>query len=299
MQLHEMRYVVTIAEQKNFSKAAKLLYVSQPALSQAVKRLEERLGVTLFVRELNNVYPTEAGAYVVKHAKTILDMTTYLTEGLEQFRDVNCLHIGISNNYNKYYLPKIIPVFKSVRPDIKVDITEEKSQILEQMTYEGKLDLCMLPSPFMYPELHHDVIKKEEILLALPSTHPFNTSHMPGASVNLEEFKDENWIFLNKTHRFTTIALHLCDVVGFKPNIIFETTSMDTVVNMIRMGEGVGFVADAVSFINTLDSIRFYHIAEEDVYREHSVVYKESSQKFKEIQDFVHACRIVFQETTE
>ena len=103
MQLQEMRYIVTLAEQKNFSRAAKILYVSQPALSQAIKRLEEQLGVTLFVREVNNVYPTEAGSFAVKHAKTILEMTDYLTEGLNQFRDVNCLHIGISNNYNKYY----------------------------------------------------------------------------------------------------------------------------------------------------------------------------------------------------
>ena len=297
MQLQEMRYIVTLAEQKNFSRAAKILYVSQPALSQAIKRLEERLGVTLFVREVNNAYPTEAGSFAVKHAKTILEMTDYLTEGLNQFRDVNCLHIGISNNYNKYYLPKIIPTFKAMRPDIKVDITEEKSQILEQMTNEGKLDLCMLPSPFFYPELEHTVIKKEEILLALPSEHPYNHSHPSGTQVDLLDFRNENWIFLNRTHRFTRIALHICDVVGFQPNIIFESTSMDTVVNMIRVGEGIGFVADAVSFINPPDGIRFYHIAGEEVYRDYAVIYKKSAAKIREIQDFIHACRTVFPST--
>jgi len=297
MQLQEMRYVVTLAEQKSFSKAAKILYVSQPALSQSIKRLEEQLGVTLFVREVNNVYPTEAGSFAVKHAKTILEMTDYLKDGLNQFRDVNCLHIGISTNYNKYYLPKIIPLFKTMCPDVKIEITEEKSQTLEQMTKEGKLDLCMLPSPFIYPELEHTVIKKEEILLALPTDHPYNRSHPSDTHVNLLDFKDENWIFLNRTHRFTMIALHICDVVGFHPNIIFESTSMDTVVNMIRVGEGIGFVADAVSFINPPDGMRFYHITGEEVYRDYAVVYQESSAKLREIQDFIRVCRTVFRGT--
>ena len=125
MQLQEMRYAVAVMEHRSFTKAADALFVSQPALSQSIGRLEHELNTILFIRDRNHLYPTQAGILFVEEAKRILQMADDLRETMRGLCRTTTLSVGISNYYGQHYLPKIVPRFHEQCPEINVTFTEE------------------------------------------------------------------------------------------------------------------------------------------------------------------------------
>ena len=169
MQLRDIQYAVTIAQESSFSKAAQSLFISQPALSQSIKRLESELGVPLFIRENNSVRLTAAGKIFVSDGVEILHMSNTLRTKMADIINLRDCHlkIGISTFYSNCYLPKIIPAFQSQYPSVHLEIIEETSNVLEELASDGKIDFCMIPGPLDSKQLEAQVIYQEQILMAL------------------------------------------------------------------------------------------------------------------------------------
>lgn len=293
MQLNDIRYAIAVAECKSFSKAASKLFITQPALSQSIKRFENELGVRLFVRELNNVYPTEAGKLLINKGRQIIALVDELSVNLKLYGSPNTLRIGISTFYSKYYLPKIVPVFKERHPDIAVSITEDISIKLEYMLADNQLDLCMVPFPLSNESFSYTILKNEEIYLALPQNHSYNINRTTADPVNLLDFEHDKWIFLNKSQRFTVMGYALFESAGFTPDIIFESMNWDTVHSMIDIGEGIGFVPDTVidTYLNKRHRPIYYHINDKHNHRIYAAVYNPNSYNIKHILDFAETAK--------
>lgn len=254
MQLRDIQYVVTIAHESSFSRAAQALFISQPALSQSIKRLESELGVPLFIRENNSVHLTAAGKIFVADGTEILHMSNMLRTKMSAMINLRDCHlkIGISTFYSNCYLPKIIPTFQSQYPSIHLEIIEESSYVLEELTTEGKVDFCMIPGPLSSKQLDSQIIYQEQILIALPSTHPLNRQLTPALSsglpfIDLSLLKDEPFIFLKKHQKFTQMGLRLCKSAGFSPNIVFETGNWNTIHSLVGTGLGLGFIPEILT----------------------------------------------------
>ena len=294
MQLQEMRYAVAVMEHRSFTKAADALFVSQPALSQSIGRLEHELNTILFIRDRNHLYPTQAGILFVEEAKRILQMADDLRETMRGLCRTTTLSVGISNYYGQHYLPKIVPRFHEQCPEINVTFTEEISLTLETLTVDKRLDLAMVPFPIMKEELQSSVLKEEELYLALPEFHPWAQTHEPLTMVSLSDFKDDGWVFLNKKQRVAALAYQLCEVAGFSPRVTFETMNWDTVINMISIGMGIGFVPDVILPLSDMQKIRCYRIAGGIAHRSYAAVWRADSPKLREIDCYIKACQSVF-----
>lgn len=251
MNIKHFQYIRAVAECPTLSAAAEKLFISQPALSQQIRKIEEELGAELFYREGHSMTLTPQGEIFLRGGNRITHIYESIKQEirLSQSAETTTVRFGISPFYSQHYLPKLLPKFLHKNPQIQVDITEEISTHLEQKLLDGELDFCVLP---LYPQndlLEYETIYIEEILLAVPRDHPLN-AYMASVSesgdsfpvIDLSLLKNEPFIGLKKVQKFSHIGLRLCREAGFTPNTVCETLNWETVHMLIATGLGVGFV---------------------------------------------------------
>lgn len=302
MQLRDIQYAVTIAQESSFSKAAQSLFISQPALSQSIKRLESELGVPLFIRENNSVHLTAAGKIFVSDGMEILHMSNTLRTKMADIINLRDCHlkIGISTFYSNCYLPKIIPAFQSQYPSVHLEIIEETSNVLEELASDGKIDFCMIPGPLDSKQLEAQVIYQEQILMALPSNHPLNRLLTPALSsglpfIDLALLKDTPFIFLKKHQKFTRMGHQLCENAGFSPHIVFETGNWNTIHSLVSTGMGVGFIPEILMEMPTIGKRPvYYRIMADNTTRPYLIAYKKGAKLPAAAYNFIETVKSSF-----
>ena len=301
--MRDIQYASVVAEERSFSKAAKRLYVSQPALSQAINRLEGKLGLKLFDREGGQIALTPARRVFVDNGAGLLYMNGQLEERMHAITSMQneTLRIGISQFYGQYHLPNFLPQFCAQYPGVKIDLIEEQSAALEGLVLENQVDFAMVPLPLDNKRLNYQVLHQEQILFAAPKNLPFlpNMSYSKAPElpyIDLSLARDEPFIFL-KNMRFTQMGLSMCEEAGFTPNIRFETRSWNTVLAFIEHGLGVGFLNDVLVYQNSqAHNINFYRILNRNACRPYTVVYKDYSQLSPFARNFINIAKNIFDE---
>ncbi|SFK89631.1 DNA-binding transcriptional regulator, LysR family [Paenibacillus sp. 1_12] len=250
MELRQLQYALQISIDKNFSRAAEKLHIAQPSLSQQLSKLEKEIGLLLFQRTTNSVEVTYAGALFVEKAQTILDMIEQLKREMEDISQMRKgrLVVGSLPITGAHVLPLVLPVFQANYPEIEIVLMEETSAHLEQMTANGQIDISLLSIPLQDESLTYEPIIEEEILLAVPQHHRLaEWASSPQKTLDILELRDEPFIALKKGQGFRQIALELCAEYGFKPNIVFESSNIETVQSLVAAGMGIAFVPHMVS----------------------------------------------------
>jgi LysR family hydrogen peroxide-inducible transcriptional activator len=264
LQLRDIKNVIAIAEEKSFSKAAEKLYVSQPALSQQILRLEDWLGVKLFARNSNSVTLTYAGKVFLEDGQTIVQLSDRIIKRMSDIQELKrgSLVVGVSPFYQKCYFSKVLPVFQNKFPGIKVSVIEAYSEELADLLLNGKLDLCIgaLPVP---PGIKYEKLFDESILIALPKSHRLCSQLKPenGCShplIDMAILKDEQFIFYKPGRKMWNRCMDICHEANFEPNIIFETHSCEVINAVIAQNMGVGFVPEAMEFTCPKEQQPFY-----------------------------------------
>ncbi len=269
MDTKAIEYVSAIIREGNVSRAAETLFISQPALSQYVAKLENDLGVALFSRDGKRLTLTRAGEIFMRDGA---DMLSLYSRMLGRMRDATKLEtetirLGISQFYSKYYLPQVLPSFMREHPNVEFAITEALTSSLEEMTEYGKLDLSMIPLYMQRSGLEYAAIHNDEIYLAVPGDSSSNNkaSYVDGiASMRLIHVKNEPFIMLKPVHQFAQMAERLCEEAGFVPNIVCQVLSWDTLNLLVGAGLGVGFVPDiTIGSVPPDRAPRYYRISSE------------------------------------
>ena len=233
MQLKDIEYVRAIAAEGSFSAAAAKCFISQPALSLAVKRLEQELGVILFDRSTNSVKLSSAGELFLSEGENILRLSSQLKERMMHIALLKRgnIRMGISTFYSSYYLIKILPSFYRLHPGVHIDIVEGNSLGLEEMALKDEVDFSLIPFPLRYEDsLEYQILQQEQILFALPSSSPLRARLKTSFSsdfpfIDLADAKNEPFIFLKPSQRFYQTGLDFCRQSGFVPNILYELTN--------------------------------------------------------------------------
>ncbi len=283
MDIKGIKYVITIARECSFSKAAEKLFISQPALSQYIKKLEDDLGSPLFDRRSFPLKLTPAGEIFVQDGTTILQLQEKMIRRISNIANMyeGTVHLGISPFYSKYYLPKVLPAFFFDHPHIKVEISEEYSYVLENLLISGHLDFATLPLHPVNSQLTYEVIHQEEIFLAVPKQHPVTALITPSPSfpyIDLQLVKNESFIGLKSVQKFSQMGKRLCEEAGFTPNYIYETLNWDTVNMLIANGLGVGFVPEIlIAPSSGSKQPNYYRIASGNATRPYSIVSRKGS----------------------
>ncbi|MFD0713633.1 LysR family transcriptional regulator [Paenibacillus sp. GCM10027626] len=246
MEFRQLQYVIQIAKEKNFSRAAEKLHIAQPSLSQQLSKLEKEIGVLLFRRTTNSVELTHAGNVFVQKAQTIIDSIEQLKQELDDLAHMRKgkLVVGSLPMTGSHVLPLVLPVFGRRYPEIEIVLVEDSSSRLEQLTASGQTDLSLLSLPLTDPTLTWEPIIEEEICLAVPPTHALADRI---DAIHISELQAEPFIVLKKGQGFRQIAFELCSKHGFEPRIVFESGNIETVQSLVAAGMGIAFVPKMVT----------------------------------------------------
>ena len=246
MTLTELKYIVAVARERHFGKAADACYVSQPTLSVAVKKLEEELDLKLFERSANEVTVTPLGEEVVRQAQSVLEQAANIKEIAKRGKDplAGPLKLGIIYTIGPYLLPDLVRQAIARTPQMPLMLQENFTVKLLEMLRTGEIDCAILAEPFPDAGLAIAPLYDEPFMAALPSHHPLAAQK----SVTSGELKSETMLLLGTGHCFRDHVLEVCpefarfssDAEGIRKS--FEGSSLETIKHMVAAGMGVTLV---------------------------------------------------------
>ena len=237
MTLNELRYIVAVAQEKSFGRAAAKCFVSQPALSVAIQKLEDELGPQLFERGKSEVSVTPVGARVVEQAQLVLEEAARIREIARAGRNqlVGPLKLGVIYTVAPYLLPDLIPVLHLRAPEMPLELEENLTEVLEVELKSGRLDAAIIALPFAPPGVATVFVYEEPFQVVVPSEHKWAKRR----SVHPDELVGEHAILLNVGHCFRDQVLDACPELNRQDVPTARTNSLETVRNMVASGLGV------------------------------------------------------------
>ena len=279
-----IEYLVTLSEEGSFSHAAQRLYISQPALSQAIHRIEQELGVPLLEKGTHRLRLTPQGELMLREGRDLIARRDAMVRRLQEMDDSrkSVLRFGISPFYSKYYLPLVQPYFAQNFPDARIHVTEEISVNIEQMVLEDELHFGFLPREPENPRLTYEVLYTEEILLAVPQNSPVNVFAIPSPDLphmDLRHLSGEPFVALKPIQKFSAMHEKLFAESGISPRIVHETMNWDTVNSLAAAGIGSGFVPELLRHVSFYGRApRYYRIENQHAMRDYAAVWKKDTQ---------------------
>ncbi|MBI3915490.1 MAG: hydrogen peroxide-inducible genes activator [Betaproteobacteria bacterium] len=243
MTLTELRYIVALAREKHFGRAAEKCFVSQPTLSQAVRKLEDELGVTLFERSAAEVAVTEIGEKVVEQSQRVLEQANAVKEIAKQGKDplAGPLKIGVIFTIGPYLLPKLIPILHQRAPQMPLVIEENYTAALAEKLKWGDIDVAIIALPFDEPGMNLLAVYDEPFVVAVPREHPWAKKK----SIRADDLAKESLLLLGTGHCFRDQVLNACPALNRSsgsPGSIQKTvegSSLETIRLMVASGLGV------------------------------------------------------------
>jgi LysR family hydrogen peroxide-inducible transcriptional activator len=246
MTLTELRYIVAVARERHFGRAAEACHVSQPTLSVAIKKLEEELDLKLFERGGNEVSVTPLGEEIVRQAQSVIEQASAIKEIAKRGKDplAGALRLGIIYTIGPYLLPELVKQTIEHYPQMPLMLQENFTVKLLEMLRTGELDCAIMAEPFPDAGLATAALYDEPFVVALPATHPLAGR----ATISAEELKRETMLLLGTGHCFRDHVLEVCpefarfssDAEGIRRS--FEGSSLETIKHMVASGMGVTVV---------------------------------------------------------
>lgn len=269
MDLHQLRYVIAIAEEGNFTRAAAKLYLSQPSLSVQVRKLEQELRTPLFVRLGRRAALTAAGEAFVEQARKALFEVAEARRRVEEVRGVRAgrVGVGVLPSVAATVLPSVLARFGRRHPRVEVNLVEENvSHDFEEMVHGGQLDLAVIRMPCSRDDLEHQLVVREPMLVLFPPRH-----RLAGRSeVDLSALRDEQFVSMKATHGLHELLVQVCARAGFTPHVTVSTGQLSTVWGMVRAGAGVAVLPR----IATAPDVPHAAIADVTAVRELGVIWR-------------------------
>ncbi len=246
MTLTELKYIVAVARERHFGRAAEACFVSQPTLSVAIKKLEDELDVKIFERGASEVSVTPLGEQIVRQAQQVIEQAAAIKEIAKSGKDPvsGPLRLGIIYTIGPYLLPDLVKQAIDRVPQMPLMLQENFTSRLLDMLRTGELDCAIMAEPFPDTGLAVAPLYDEPFLAAVPSSHPLARRKQ----ISAEELKDQTMLLLGTGHCFRDHVLEVCpeyarfasDAEGIRKS--FEGSSLETIRYMVASGMGVTVV---------------------------------------------------------
>lgn len=239
MTLTDLRYIVALAQERHFGRAAEKCHVSQPTLSVAVKKLEEQLGVLLFERSAVDVKVTEIGRQIVDQAEKVLLEASQIRDLAEAGRDAMSgpLRIGVIYTIAPYLLPALIPLLAERAPRMPLIIQENYTHRLSDLLKKGEIDVAILALPFTEPGIVAQAVYDEPFRVVLPANHDWVREKEISAAL----LQEEPLLLLGAGNCFRDQVLEACPRCAHGTGLqkTMEGSSLETIRHMVATGLGV------------------------------------------------------------
>jgi LysR family transcriptional regulator, hydrogen peroxide-inducible genes activator len=244
MTLTELRYIVVLAQEQHFGRAAERCNVSQPTLSIAVKKLEDELSTILFERSKTRVYPTPLGAQIIVQAQKVLEQAAAIKDlacsGKDQLNSP--LSIGAIFTIGPYLFPHFIPQLQHIAPFMPLYIEESFTATLRRRIREGELDAIVVALPFTEPDVVTQPLYQESFVVLMAANHPLAQY----AAIAPERLTEYNILLLGEGHCFRDQVIQACpnlkshieDPSG-RVRTASEGSSLETLKHMVASGLGI------------------------------------------------------------
>jgi LysR family hydrogen peroxide-inducible transcriptional activator len=237
MTFTELRYIVAVANERSFGRAAQKCFVSQPALSVAIQKLEEELGARLFERSKSEVSVTPVGTRIVEQAQKVLEEMARIPEIAQAGRNplAGTLKLGVIYTVAPYLLPDLVPALHEVAPQMPLDIEENLTENLESALRTGRIDAAIIALPFTLPGTAVELLYEEPFQVVVPLEHKWAKRK----TVRPDELAAEHTIMLNVGHCFRDQVLDACPELNRAATRVTRTNSLETARNMVASGLGI------------------------------------------------------------
>lgn len=236
MTLIELKFVVAVAQERNFRRAAEKCFVTQPALSLGIKKLEDELNVAIFERSRSEVTPTEIGAQIIEQANVVLEEAARLKEMAKL--GTNPLHglfkLGMIHSVGPYLLPEIIPILRNSAPEMPLEVEENLTANLETQLRNGVIDAAIIALPFNVPGINIETLYDEAFKVVVPSDHHWASR----TEIDPEELSEEKVLLLNSGHCFSNQVTQACPELSRKGEVL-QGNSLETIRNMVASNLGI------------------------------------------------------------
>lgn len=240
MEIHQLEYLVALADEGSFTKAAERALVAQPSLSQQIQKLEREIGQPLFDRLPRGVVPTEAGQRLIEHARRILAELRDAKRRAGELRDqvAGALAVGAIPTVAPFLLPAVARRFLVHYPDVRLELVEDVTARLLERVEQGVLDLALMSSADAPSSVLLETIGREALLLLLPARHQLAKRK----TVLWEQIEEEPFLVLHDMHCLAGQVQRFCKPQGFKPCVVARGAQLATLAEMVSAGLGISVV---------------------------------------------------------
>ena len=244
MNTRDLEYLVAVAEELHFGRAAARCHASQPALSGQLRKLEDRLGVKVFERTKRHVQLTAIGQQILERARAVLQQVDEMEKIASAHRDpfVGTCILGMPPTIGPYLTPLLLPAMKHYLPDVRLDLVEDFTDNLEKQLVEGDLDVAILATSPTHTILSEIILYEEPFWVALPNDHPLTQ----GDAVDIEQIEPSELLLLSDGHCLRDQVYEACNLSKFRtyddrgPRT--QKTSLSTILSLVGAGAGITLV---------------------------------------------------------
>jgi len=243
IELRHLRTFVLVAEESSYSKAALRLHVAQPAVTRTIQQLEHALGAQLIERSTRSVQVTQIGRFLAERAREILGSVQSTAESVRRMAvgQQGEVLVGFNDFTISEILPPILHRFRSICPDVQVNLHDPPSAQMAQMVSEGGLDIAFLSGIVPSPDLDSLVLREERLVVVLPRGHALERRHR----INIRDLKHEPFVLGVPGWSVFLQAIDACCAgADFRPQVAQTAVHSNDIINFVAAGMGVSIYVD-------------------------------------------------------
>ncbi len=240
-----LTYFVKLVETENFTRAAEQLHIAQPALSVAIKKLEQQLDLPLFHRNERKVTLTHEGEVLLEHARLILQQISDANIAMAELKgfEKGEVKLGVPSMLGSYFFPEILMAFKRKYPNLKLTIIEAGTQSIRQMLLDGELDLGVIHNEDVPQRLETEHLVTSQMVAVVSERHPLASQPY----IKFEDFFKEDLVMFKAGYFHREFIDEICEKYHFKPKISFETNLLPMMLNIVRHDFSISALLELVT----------------------------------------------------
>ncbi|MBI6340093.1 LysR family transcriptional regulator [Proteus sp. PR00224] len=253
MDIRTLRYFVEVVQLNGFSRAADALFITQPAISRSIKKLEDELGVTLLVREIDGVRLTDDGAILFEHAKQILAQFNNINKALQDKSGplTGTLNVGLPPVIASTYFADIIMEFSSRHPLVELKIFELGTKQMADAMREGRVETAAVVLPFNEDIFELTPFSEDHLMLLMSPSHSLAIKK----EIHFKELINEPFIFFSEDFRINDLIYSACGIYNTVPIIAGRSNHLDLIIAMVKAGVGVTLLPKSMCNKNPIDDL--------------------------------------------
>lgn len=240
MELNQLEYFRTLAYTNHFTQAARMISVSQPALSRSIAKLERELGVALFHRVGKTIRLTQYGQLFLIHVERVLQEIANGKQAIANLAepDQGVVNLSFLHSLGSYLVPPLLSKFREKYPKIQFRLNQSNSAYLTKELIDGDADLCLCSTLMTTETLGWISLGTEELFIIVPSRHPLATRN----SIQLREIEQEPFVTFKPMYGLRLLADQFFETASIRPNITFEGDEIMTVAGLVDANLGVALI---------------------------------------------------------